>query len=307
MARPVDHVRQVRRVQAFDADVAGRSRPRRPDSRPRRPRAASRPTPRPCSGKWDRSANADSRGAVLFEAWYRHAVRAGNIFAVRWNEAEPLATPRGLGNPAAAVQALVGRRGSGDQDARRDRRAVGRCVPAARRRARPAGERRTGRARHLPRAWLRRGPGRQDARDQRRQLRGDHRVRADRARAIARQLRQRLAARFAAHRRPTRVVREETAEARVAHARGDRAEPRTPRDGAPVTRVSQASLIPFNQEAPSTAATSRVCGCSRSSPRPSSAFTALRTGMRATTCGSRSTAARAACSSAARSSCWSRA
>jgi acyl-homoserine-lactone acylase len=57
--------------------------------------------------KWDRSANADSRGAVLFEAWYRQAVRGGSIFAVRWNEAEPLATPRGLANPASAVNALV--------------------------------------------------------------------------------------------------------------------------------------------------------------------------------------------------------
>ncbi len=56
---------------------------------------------------WDRSANAESRGAVLFEAWYRRAARAGSVFAVRWREAEPLATPRGLANPGAAVQALV--------------------------------------------------------------------------------------------------------------------------------------------------------------------------------------------------------
>ena len=57
--------------------------------------------------KWDRSANAESRGAVLFEAWYRRAARAGNIFAVRWSEVEPRATPRGLANPAAAVPALI--------------------------------------------------------------------------------------------------------------------------------------------------------------------------------------------------------
>jgi acyl-homoserine-lactone acylase len=56
---------------------------------------------------WDRSANADSRGAVLFEAWYRRAARAGSVFAARWSEADPLATPKGLANPAAAVKALV--------------------------------------------------------------------------------------------------------------------------------------------------------------------------------------------------------
>jgi len=57
--------------------------------------------------KWDRSANADSRGAVLFEAWYRRAVRAGNVFAVRWSEAEAMTSPRGLANPAQAVRTLV--------------------------------------------------------------------------------------------------------------------------------------------------------------------------------------------------------
>ena len=56
---------------------------------------------------WDRSANADSRGAVLFETWYRRLARAGPVFAVRWNEADPLATPKGLADPAAAVRTLV--------------------------------------------------------------------------------------------------------------------------------------------------------------------------------------------------------
>jgi acyl-homoserine-lactone acylase len=44
---------------------------------------------------------------VLFEAWYRRAARAGSVFAARWIEADPLATPKGLANPAAAVKALV--------------------------------------------------------------------------------------------------------------------------------------------------------------------------------------------------------
>jgi acyl-homoserine-lactone acylase len=56
---------------------------------------------------WDRSANADSRGAVLFEAWYRRASRSGSVFATRWSEADPLLTPKGLANPAAAAQALA--------------------------------------------------------------------------------------------------------------------------------------------------------------------------------------------------------
>lgn len=61
--------------------------------------------------KWDRCADATSRGAVLFEAWYRRAVRsmgAGGVFAKRWSEAEARTTPSGLRDAAAAVTALVG-------------------------------------------------------------------------------------------------------------------------------------------------------------------------------------------------------
>lgn len=60
---------------------------------------------------WDRCADANSKGAVLFEAWYRRAVRSagGNgIFAKRWVETEARTTPDGLRDPAAAVTALVG-------------------------------------------------------------------------------------------------------------------------------------------------------------------------------------------------------
>ena len=56
--------------------------------------------------KWDRSADAASRGAVLFEAWYRTLAQRGQIFATRWSDADPLATPKGLNNIPAAVQAL---------------------------------------------------------------------------------------------------------------------------------------------------------------------------------------------------------
>lgn len=57
--------------------------------------------------QWDRCADANSRGAVLFEAWYRRLARTGNIFAKRWSDAEPRTTPRGLRDPAAAVAALA--------------------------------------------------------------------------------------------------------------------------------------------------------------------------------------------------------
>ena len=57
--------------------------------------------------KWDRSADAGSRGAVLFEAWYRLLVRRGQIYATRWSEADPLNTPKGLGNIPVAVQVLA--------------------------------------------------------------------------------------------------------------------------------------------------------------------------------------------------------
>jgi acyl-homoserine-lactone acylase len=61
--------------------------------------------------QWDRCADADSTGAVLFEAWYRRAARAAGgagLFAKRWSEADARTTPNGLRDPAAAVTALVG-------------------------------------------------------------------------------------------------------------------------------------------------------------------------------------------------------
>lgn len=57
--------------------------------------------------KWDRCADAESRGAVLFEAWYRRLARTGTVFAKPWSAAEPRTTPSGLANPQAAVTALV--------------------------------------------------------------------------------------------------------------------------------------------------------------------------------------------------------
>ena len=54
--------------------------------------------------EWDRRTEAGSRGAVLFAEWVR-TLGAG-MFATPWQETEPLATPKGLANPVAAVAAL---------------------------------------------------------------------------------------------------------------------------------------------------------------------------------------------------------
>jgi acyl-homoserine-lactone acylase len=58
---------------------------------------------------WDRSANADSRGAVLFLFWAREAKILGSSakgFASSWDEKNPMSTPGGLADPQAAVAAL---------------------------------------------------------------------------------------------------------------------------------------------------------------------------------------------------------
>lgn len=53
---------------------------------------------------WDRRADAESRGAVLFAEWVR--TLGPDMFATPWQEREPLATPKGLAHPVAAVAAL---------------------------------------------------------------------------------------------------------------------------------------------------------------------------------------------------------
>jgi acyl-homoserine-lactone acylase len=58
---------------------------------------------------WDREANADSTGVLLFAYW---AMRVGagarsGLFATPLDTAEPLTTPTGLANPQAAVSALI--------------------------------------------------------------------------------------------------------------------------------------------------------------------------------------------------------
>lgn len=56
---------------------------------------------------WDRSADAGSRGAVLFQHFWRALTGGGKRpFATPWNEAQPTSTPDGLADPAAAAAAL---------------------------------------------------------------------------------------------------------------------------------------------------------------------------------------------------------
>ncbi len=57
---------------------------------------------------WDRHADADSRGAVLFAAWAAAYLRplGFGALAIPFDLNDPLNTPRGLADPAAAVAAL---------------------------------------------------------------------------------------------------------------------------------------------------------------------------------------------------------
>ena len=56
--------------------------------------------------KWDRQANANSRGAVLFVAWVEQ-VNFDTLFSQPWQEKSPRNTPDGLANPQKAVATLL--------------------------------------------------------------------------------------------------------------------------------------------------------------------------------------------------------
>lgn len=58
---------------------------------------------------WDRSTDADSRGAVLFRAWLRELAETpegGSFYARPWSPESPLSTPDGLADAGRAVEAL---------------------------------------------------------------------------------------------------------------------------------------------------------------------------------------------------------
>lgn len=54
---------------------------------------------------WDRKADADSRGAVLFSFWFEE-MDFPSSFSTPWNEDSPRTTPDGLTKPRSAVAAL---------------------------------------------------------------------------------------------------------------------------------------------------------------------------------------------------------
>lgn len=65
--------------------------------------------------EWDRTADTESRGSVLFSFWAREAcegIPVGCGFAESWTRAAPISTPSGLANPkkAAAILGTVAAR-----------------------------------------------------------------------------------------------------------------------------------------------------------------------------------------------------
>jgi len=56
--------------------------------------------------KWDRQANADSRGAVLFAFWAKQMHLNDQAFSFPWSQNSPVTTPTGLSDPKLAVATL---------------------------------------------------------------------------------------------------------------------------------------------------------------------------------------------------------
>jgi acyl-homoserine-lactone acylase len=59
--------------------------------------------------RWDNTVSAESRGGLLFESWWRRysGQARGAVYAEQWTPAEFNSTPRGLGSPDVAVEALA--------------------------------------------------------------------------------------------------------------------------------------------------------------------------------------------------------
>ncbi len=59
--------------------------------------------------RWNNEAAAESRGAVLFDAWWRRYAEGmrDSLFAEPWRLDAPVSTPRGLARPARAAQAFA--------------------------------------------------------------------------------------------------------------------------------------------------------------------------------------------------------
>ena len=56
--------------------------------------------------RWDRRFDLESRGAVLFREWLGHCDDGGRLFAVAFDPADPIGTPRGLAPGALALENL---------------------------------------------------------------------------------------------------------------------------------------------------------------------------------------------------------
>ena len=58
--------------------------------------------------EWDRTAAAESRGGVLFKAWFNAYMQATDTleYRVEWDTAAPVETPVGVGKPGRAVAAM---------------------------------------------------------------------------------------------------------------------------------------------------------------------------------------------------------
>jgi acyl-homoserine-lactone acylase len=59
-------------------------------------------------GAWDRTAAAESRGGVLFKAWFNAYMQVTDTleYRVEWDGAAPAETPVGVGKPGRAIAAL---------------------------------------------------------------------------------------------------------------------------------------------------------------------------------------------------------
>lgn len=60
--------------------------------------------------RWDNTAAPESRGAVLFATWWQRYVEgrtADSMFAAPWDIRDPVRTPRGLRDPARAIEAFA--------------------------------------------------------------------------------------------------------------------------------------------------------------------------------------------------------
>ncbi len=163
---------------------------------------------------WDRQAEANSRGALLFYTWAQRFVSpsvsmvpdsARKNFAITYDITKPLTTPAGLANPREAASMLdeaaaetIKTYGSLDRpwgDVMRlqiNNQSTGDLLPAPHprpQRRRPARQRRLRQSRHLPRRHLRPAQQRHQNSHPRRRLHSCHGVHHPHPRQVPRKLR----------------------------------------------------------------------------------------------------------------------